>query len=330
MKIVMVGEAANHQSRLSARLPAGMEFLALPRDAAASEAWDGAIDADDVLITLRFSRPAGRSPAVRLLHVPGAGLDGIALDALHPATTVCNVYEHEIAIAEYVLLALLDHEIRLADMRARFAALPWADAYRGRVPHGEVHGKRLGLIGLGRIARAIAARAQAFGMRVAASDVAGAAIPGLVDEFLPAGRLDELLAQSDYVVVACPLTAATRGMLGARQLAAMKPTAVVVNVSRAEIIDEAALFQALERKAIGAAVLDVWYRYPAGDADDAAPSRYPFHTLDNAVCTPHSCAWTGQLPERRYAFVARNIERLLAGEPLQNVVRAPARPRPAP
>jgi len=324
MKIIMVGEAANHKDTLAAELPAGCEFIALPREASHSDEYDVAIGAEDVLITLRFSRPSGRVPAFRLLHVPGAGLDGIALDALPPSATVCNVFEHEIPIAEYVLLAMLESEIRLADMRRRFATQSWSEAYRHRVQHGEIHGKTLGLVGMGRIARAIAQRAKAFGMRTIATDPAGGIVPGLIDDFAPPGELDRLLGQSDFVVIACPLTETTRGMIGARQLARMKSSAVLINVSRAQIVDEGALFAALKDRTIGAAVLDVWYRYPASADDEVAPADHPFHELPNVVCTPHSCAWTANLAVRRYGFIAGNIRRLMAGEPLLNVVRAPA------
>jgi len=97
---------------------------------------------------------------------------------------------------------------------------------------------------------------------------------------------------------------------------------VLVNVSRAEIVDEAALYAALRDARIGGAILDVWYRYPASEHDTAAPAGHPFWELPNAWCTPHSSAWTHQLPRRRYAVIAENVNRLVSGEPLRNVVRA--------
>lgn len=324
MKIIMVGEAANHQDTLAAELPAACEFVTLPREAAHSGEYDTAIAADDVLVTLRFSRPPGKIPAFRLLHVPGAGLDGIALDTLPRSATVCNVFEHEIPIAEYVLLAMLESEIRLAEMRRRFVAHTWSEAYRHRVQHGELHGKTLGLIGMGRIARAIAQRAKAFGMRTIATDPQGSVLPGLIDDFAPPGELDRLLGLVDFLVIACPLNEATRGMIGAAQLGRMKSSAVLINVSRAEIVEQRALFSALRDETIGGAVLDVWYRYPTAADDEVAPADHPFHELPNVICTPHSCAWTAGLALRRYKFIAGNIRRLMAGEPLLNVVRAPS------
>lgn len=322
MKIFMIGEAANHAGILAASLQQPHEIVPLSREAAQSDAHDGLIGAGDVVISLRLKRTGNPFPPVRLLHVPGAGLDGIDFGSLAPDTAICNVFEHEIPIAEYVLSAMLEWEIRAAEMRRTFTPETWPDVYRDRVPHGEIYGKTLCVVGFGRIGRAIATRAKAFGMRILALD-AYAGDLGPADEILPPQELDRLLPEVDYLVLACPLTEATTGLIGKAQLAAMKPTAVLINISRAEIADEASLFEALAQKTIGGACLDVWYRYPAGSSDRVEPSSFPFHTLENAVCTPHSSAWTRQLPQRRYAFIAENLNRLARGEPLRNVVRAP-------
>lgn len=319
----MVGEAARHREKLARHLPAGWEIDELPREASFSGTFDDAIGADDVVISLRLRRDGGPIPPFRLLHVPGAGLDGVDLAALSPATTVCNVFEHETPIAEFVLGAMLNWEIRYDALRESFSPERWSDVYRDRTPHGELYGKTLLVLGFGRIGRAIAARARAFGMRVLVIDAAPADDTGLAEIAATPERLDEMLPQADYAVVCCPLLPETRGLISAGRLALMKPEAVVINVSRAEIVDEEALFEALKARTIGGAVLDVWYRYPQGGDDRVEPSRFPFHTLDNAVCTPHSSAWTVPLTERRYAFIARNLERLAAGEKLANVVQGP-------
>lgn len=324
MKVFMIGEAANHKDKLGAYLTTPCEIIPLPREAAHSPDFDSAITTDDVVVSLRFSRNDGSVPDFRLLHVPGAGLDGVDMASLPSGASLCNVFEHEIPIAEFVMAAMLNWEIRPDALRGSFATDTWSDVYRARVPHGEIHGLTLGLIGFGRIGRTIARRAAAFGMRILAMDQFAADPDGLAEAILPPDRLPEMLAQSDFVVIACPLTDGTRGLIGAAELAAMKPTGVLINVSRAPIADEEALYGALQHRTIGGAVLDVWYGYPAGADDRVAPARFRFEDLPNAVCTPHSSAWTTRLPERRYAFIARNIDRLIAGEPLLNLVRAPA------
>lgn len=320
MNIFMVGEAAKHSETLERHLDRPHGIVALPRAAAYSAAHDSEIGPDDVLISLRLRRDGTALPAPRLLHVPGAGLDGIEIERLSPNTSVCNVFEHEIPIAEFVLASMLDHEIGLAALRASFTPSTWSETYRSRRPHGELSGKTLVILGFGRIGRAIAVRARAFGVHVVAVDAVPPAADAPAAETAVPGALAACLSRADYAVLCCPLSAATRGLIDAEKLAAMKPDGVLINVSRAEIVDEDALFEALKSRAIGGAILDVWYRYPQSEGEDVPPSRHPFHELDNAACTPHSSAWTSALPGRRYAFMADNINRLAAGQPLRNLV----------
>ncbi|AEA22927.1 D-isomer specific 2-hydroxyacid dehydrogenase NAD-binding protein [Pseudonocardia dioxanivorans CB1190] len=319
MRVLLVGEAAEHEADLRPHLDPAVEVVALPAEAATTDAHDDAIDVDDVVVSLRLRRNGAPLPPFRLLHVPGAGLDGIDLDALDPRTTVANVYEHEIPIAEFVLARLLEWEIRAADMQAAFGPDTWARTYRRRAEHGELHGRSLGIAGYGRIGRAIAARAAAFGMRVVAVDDHAAGHDHA--QVLPTSRLPDVAAGADRFVVACPLTDDTRGMVDAALLDRMPSDAVLVNVSRAEIVDEDALWHALRHNSIGGAILDVWYRYPSPADPTPAPAAHPFWELPHAWCTPHSSAWTRSLARRRYAVIADNVERLASGRPLRNTVR---------
>jgi phosphoglycerate dehydrogenase-like enzyme len=319
VKIHLIGEAGAHKAELEAHLDQPYELVVLPREAAYSASYDAEIGRDDVVVSLRFTR-TGRAPAFRLLHVPGAGLDGIDLSCLDERASVCNVFEHETPMAEYVLGCLLEWEIRAADLRAGFAAEAWSDRYRNRVPHGEVHGKTLVLLGYGRIGRAVAHRARAFGVYIVAVDpVASDADDGV--EIVSPDHMYEVLANADYLVVACPLTDRTECLIDARALGRMKSSAVLVNTSRAEIVNEDALYEALVTGMIAGAFLDVWYAYPKDNTDDVAPSRFPLIDLPNTFCTPHSSAWTENLPRRRYAVIADNINRLQVNRPLRNLVR---------
>ena len=134
-------------------------------------------------------------------------------------------------------------------------------------------------------------------------------------------RLDDFLSGVDFAVICCSLTPQTNGLLDRARLSQMKPTGVVINVSRGAIVAEDALFEALRDRTIGGAVLDAWYRYPSRDDLNARPSKHPFHELDNVYMTPHSSAWTLPMVERRWATIAANLDRLDRGEPLENVVR---------
>lgn len=328
MKILMIGEAADHADDLRRGVDAPVDIVALPAEAAWSATEDAVVEPDDVVVSLRWSRPNGRIPAFRLLHVPGAGLDGIDMAAVAPETVVANVFEHEIPIAEFVLARLLEWQIRATAMQEAFTPAAWPQLYRHRTPHGELHGRTLGIVGYGRIGQAVAGRAAAFGMRVRAVDdrVTGTGpAPDGNAELAPSALLADVVAGCDAVVIACPLTPATTGLIDAALLRRMPAHAVLVNVSRAEIVEESALYTALRDGRIGGAILDVWYRYPTEDdptPGGAAPAAHPFWELPNAWCTPHSSAWTHHLPRRRYAVIAENVNRLVAGEPLRNVVRA--------
>ena len=152
-----------------------------------------------------------------------------------------------------------DRRIRLrcdarlhARLRRADPAMPekgWSAAYFSRPPHGEVAGKTLGLVGLGHIGSAVAHRAKAFGYDRDGGDRAGAAnAPTTSTGSPPSDRLGELLERSDYVVLACPLSETTRGLISARELKRMKPTALLVNAARAEIAVEEDLFRRAEER----------------------------------------------------------------------------------
>ena len=131
--------------------------------------------------------------------------------------------------------------------------------------------------------------------------------------------LDDMLRQADFVVVAMPATAETIGSIGIRQLGLMKPTAFLINVARAQIVDEAALYDALARGSIAGAALDVWYRYP-GAPGLTPPANLPFNELPNVLMTPHVSGWTDGMIEARAGLIAENIRRVAEGEELLNLV----------
>lgn len=266
------------------------------------------------------------APALRLLQVPGAGYDAVDLGAVPAQAAVCNVFEHEPAVAEFALLAMLEWCHRLAVSDAAVRAGDWSGSPRfGAPPHEELHGKTLAVVGLGRIGLAVAARAAAFGMRVVAANRTARQAGSGVEAVFGLDRLPEILGGADFVVVACALTPETTGLIGEAALAAMRPDAVIVNVARGPVIDEAALWRALTEGRIGGAVIDTWWRYPAsartGDEDDRP---FPWRTLPNVLLSPHAAGWTRGTIARRNRFIAANLDRLARGEPVENVVRAGA------
>ena len=277
----------------------------------------------DVLVSLAFTREMGAAAGpLKLVQVPGAGLDRIDRTALPAGAWLANAYGHETGIAEYVLgamLALTRDFARLdAALRRGVWESQWAVGVAPPAPWPELAGRTVGIVGYGHIGQAVARRVRAFDMEVLAirRDVARSAADDL--ELLGGPELlDEVLRRADYLVLTLPLTDTTRGLIGAAQLGAMKPTAVLVNVSRAEIVDESALYHALAERRIAAAALDVWYRYPT-EAAPMLPARQPFHELPNVLLTPHVSGWTAGMLEARARLIAENIARTVRGEPPVN------------
>lgn len=265
------------------------------------------------------------APRLKLLQIPFTGHDWLDPILLPVGCTVCNTYEHEIPIAEYVLLAMLEWQIGLRRLDREFRAGNWRHSFMfPEAPfHGELYGKTLGLVGYGHIGQETAKRAVGFGMRVLAVSRRARPTPEPLTRLATLDALDWLLEESDYVVLSCPLTEATRGLMNAQRLARMRAGAVLINVARGAVVDETALYRALMDGTLGGAVLDVWYRYPDAEEPAPRPSRLPFHGLPNVIMTPHCSTWTAEHLRRRWDFIAANLDRLARGEALLNVVDQP-------
>lgn len=279
----------------------------------------------DVLVSMGFSaRMAEAAPQLRLVQVPGAGLDRIDRGALRPGTYLANVYGHEAGIAEYVVGAMIALTRSFGRLDAKLRGGEWESQWAIGIPAPplwpELAGKRLGILGFGHIGQALARRAIAFDMQVCAvRQQAQAEAPDGVSFVGGPERLDDVLRQADYLAVTVSLSPATRGLLDDRRLRLMRRTAFLINVARAEIIDEEALYTALASDRLAGAVLDVWWRYP-NSAEPILPAAQPFHELGNVLMTPHVSGWTKGMLEARAALIAGNIERIAREEPPLNRV----------
>ncbi len=320
-RVAFVGAlAASFASRVRAHLAVPCDFVLTDEAGVVSR-----LPEVDILVTLVFTPAMGAAAKrLRLVQVPGAGLDRIDRSALPPHAPLANVYGHETGIAEYVLGAMLALTRSFGRLDASLRAGCWESQWEPGVPPPpvwpELAGKTIGILGYGHIGQAVARRAPAFDMAVWAmrrdltrSDTQGLAFLGGPD------TLDNILRQADYLAITLPLTDATRGLLGERELRLMKSTAILINVARAEIVDEEALYRALEQKVIAGAALDVWYRYPTGSGP-TLPARLPFHELPNVLMTPHISGWTEGMLETRAKLIAENIQRAMLGEPPMNLI----------
>ena len=185
-------------------------------------------------------------------------------------------------------------------------------------------GKTALLLGLGAIGSRVASVCHALGMEVhAVRRRTDRPHPPHV-EVHPSGALSDLLPCADALLVCLPLTPDTRGLIGAREFELLRPSAILVNVARGAIVDEAALYHALAGGRLAAAGIDVWYRYPPTPEERAntAPSGYPFHELDNVVMSPHrgGAFRTEELEERRMRDLATSLNAAARGESIPHLV----------
>jgi len=261
------------------------------------------------------------APRLKLLQAATAGVDMLDLPSLPRGITLCNVFGHEPAIAEYVLMTMLALTHRLLDTVTAFRGGSWA-AHQpaGGAPHGEVLGKTIGIVGYGRIGRDVATRAVSFGCKIIAGNRSPVADKGDASEIYPLAELDRMLPQCDVLLIAAGLGPETRGLIDARRLALMKPTALLINIGRAAIVDEEALYRALSGNQLGGAALDVWWQHWSPEHPDRRPSRFPFHELSNVLMTPHCSGFTEGTADRRWGDLAANLDRFMRGEDLHNVV----------
>ncbi len=252
------------------------------------------------------------SPRVRWVHSASAGVENVLFPALIesdvPVTNGRGLYSD--SLAEFVLGAVLFFAKNFKRMLNSQRAGRW-DPFEVEL----IEGKWLGILGYGDIGRAVARRARAFGMRIAA--LRRRVEPGqgdpVVERLLGPAELGELLSLSDYLAVALPLTPLTRGLIGEAELARMKPHAVIINVGRGAVIDENALVSALSSGRLRGAALDVFEREPL-------PTNHPFFRLDNVLLSPHCADHFPGWKRRAMEFFLENFERFRLGLPLRNLV----------
>ena len=251
-----------------------------------------------------------RLPSLKVVSNYGVGVDHIRLSATSergiPVGNTPGILDG--ATADMGMTLLLAAARRLAE-GDRYARSPQFTRYDpGYLLGREVHSNTLGIIGLGRIGQQVAKRARAFDMRIVyhnrrRNDMAETTVGATYVTF------DELLAQSDFVILCCPLTDETRGLIDANALAKMKPTAILINISRGPVVDTAALTQALQSRLIYAAGLDVTDPEPL-------PRNHPLLKLDNVTIAPHLGSATEQTRRQMAEISIENLLRGLRGQEL--------------
>ncbi len=290
---------------------------------------DGPLDDVEAMLRGRlpaetFDRILARAPALRWVHSATAGVERVLTPTSRSRglviTNARGVFSRP--IAEYVMLMILAVARRLPELLELQAERTWQP-----LEARELRDVTVGIVGLGSIGRAVGALGTAFGCRVVATrrrpgagsqqaDEAGDE-PFLgslmLDRVLPPERLPELLAESDFVVLAAPLTPDTHGLISDDAIAQMKPGAWVINVARGELIDERALARALQGGRLGGAVLDTFLEEPLSPTSS-------LYDLPNVILTPHTSWSSTRVLDRSVDLFCENLRRFAAGRPLVNVV----------
>lgn len=268
---------------------------------------------------------------LKWVQTEAAGVDHLlGTEIWHSAIMLTSANgAHTPHMPEFVLGVMLAHMHKLPLTIEYQRRRVWGSGeHRSLFTPNELHGRTLGIIGYGAIGREIARLAKAFGMRVLATrrsassspQYAGYTAPGtgdptgaLPDQYFTLDHLHELLGQSEIVVLVVPLYAGTRNLIGAAELAAMQPDALLINIGRGGLIDQAALIDALQRQAISGAVLDVTDPEPL-------PFDHPLWGTAGVWITPHIAGLSAAYSDNVVRIFAENLRRYANGEPLLNLV----------
>jgi phosphoglycerate dehydrogenase-like enzyme len=247
---------------------------------------------------------------VRWVHSMSAGVEKIVfrefIESPVPLTNGKGIFTP--ALAEFAMAVILFFSKQLRRLVRSQQAGRW-DQFDIEV----IRGQTLGIVGYGDIGRESARLARAHGMKIVAVRRNPGQPDSEIERIYGPHQLREMLAVSDYVLVATPLTDETRGMIGEAEVGAMKPTAVIINLGRGPVIVESALVAALEAKRIGGAALDVFDQEPL-------PDGHPFYGLDNVLLSPHSADHTAGWADLGMNVFLDNFERFTNGQPLLNIV----------
>jgi phosphoglycerate dehydrogenase-like enzyme len=270
----------------------------------------------DVVFSGQITRAQlAAAPRLRWIHSPAAGVGGMLFPEMVASPVVITNSRGMSAdtIAEHVLAVTLALFRRLPHAFRSQAAREWAQDAIGAEGNRQIAGSRVLVVGMGAIGGAVARRMAMLGAHVTGVRRHLLQPPQGVSTVAPAGRLHELLPAADVVVIAAPHTRETRGLIGTRELNLMSRDAILVNVSRGQLVDEPALIDVLRAQRISGAALDVF-------VDEPLPPDSPFWTLPNVLVTPHTSGFRPDHWDAATSIFAENLRRFSAGETLVNVV----------
>ena len=293
-------------------IPGDIEIIngsALPDDALSGEIGNADIILGDYTFNRKITADMARAAKkAKLVQQPSVGYQNIDVDACAAAgIPVANAAGANTAsVAEHTVMAALALLKKLVAAHRSTAAGGWRQMDIGA---GELQGRTWGLVGMGRIGRAVAERIAPFGVRTIYSDTKKLSAADGKKLRAAMSGLEDLLKTADIISLHCPLTDDTRGLIGEKNIALMKPSSLIINVARGEVIDEPALARALREKRIGGAALDVFSREPIG-------SDNPLLGLEDAnlLLTPHIAGATNEAKIRIITAAVTNMVNVLNGK----------------
>ncbi|MFB6221756.1 MAG: D-2-hydroxyacid dehydrogenase [Halolamina sp.] len=276
--------------------------------AATPEETDDLLDRADALVTGRLDADLLARADIEWVQALSAGVDSYPKEEMREAGVVLTNASgvHAEPIGEQVLGAMLSFERRFLESQRNKDRNSWE-----RVEGSELKGKTLGVVGVGAIGSRVAELGSAFGMDVLGTKRDPTTMPDAVDEGFGPEGVTELCRRSDHLVLACPLTEETEGLIGSAEFRLLGSDAVLVNIARGAVVDEAALVRALQSKRIRGAALDVFETEPL-------PADSPLWNLSNVLLTPHMAGSTPKKAERWADIIGENYRRFGTDEAYVN------------
>jgi len=320
LKVLFLNPLKDYVDRMVQSVPDGFSLTVMPPDAGVADMCREAEDADVIVSGIEVPEEVFRAARnVRFIQYMSSGYGQLPLDVLDDlGVPVAQMKTHSISVAEHALTLMLTVLRRIPASMRLMREGKWRQDL-DEMSYSELYGKTVGIVGLGNIGRWVGKVVhQGFGAHVVFYD--HAEIPLTVSELIPARPvpLAELMAISDVVCLSVPLTAASERMIGRDELALMKPSGVLVNVGRGEVVDERALVERLREGRIAGAGLDVFAREPLDAGSELL-------RLEQVVCTPHMAGTGWENVERRIVTVWRNIDAVLRGDVPSGVITATSR-----
>jgi phosphoglycerate dehydrogenase-like enzyme/ribonuclease HI len=287
---------------------------------------DNQIAQADVIVGGELTEPnLQMAKNLKLFQIPFAGVDKQNLEVFKkfPNMTVCNTHGNNHAVSEHAICLLLALAKNLVNNDRDLRVGKW-HGFVSKEPTIQLYGRNLGIIGLGSIGQEIAKKAKSFGMNIYSIKRSfkkeeqlekkyGLTFLGNIEQ------LEYVIKNSDFIIIAVPLTSKTENMIDEKMLRLMQGK-FLINIGRGKVVNEKALYQNLKNKNLAGAAIDTWYLYPDKKHPERLPSRYAFHELSNVIMTPHNAGYSDKAIEENILSVYKNIVRIFYGEEPKNKI----------